>query len=122
MEARLEVGPVHWILCVMKEFLSSLPQRVNVIALYVFQCRFFTSAVATYRNKSSVLEYTAGGALAGAMYKFPMGPKAMVPGFLVGGGLGTIAGTVTYGAMMLSGTTAEEIRYLRKGWKETAAR
>lgn len=47
--------------------------------------RFFTTAVSTYRNKSSVIEYSAGGLLAGAVYKFPMGPKAVISGGLVGG-------------------------------------
>lgn len=80
--------------------------------------RFFTTAVSTYRNKSTVFEYSAGGLLAGAMYKFPMGPKAMVAGGLGGGVLGTVAGVITVGLMKLTGTTAEDIRYLRKDWKD----
>lgn len=80
--------------------------------------RFFTGAIATYRGKSSFVEYSAGGAAAGAVYKFPMGPKAMVSGALAGGVLGTVAGLLTLAILKFTGTTAEEIRFWRKGYKE----
>lgn len=47
-----------------------------------------------------------------------MGPKAMVSGGLAGGALGTIAGLLTLAILKFSGTTAEEIRFWRKGYKE----
>lgn len=47
-----------------------------------------------------------------------MGPKAMVSGGLAGGALGTIAGLFTLAILKFSGTTAEEIRFWRKGYKE----
>lgn len=37
-----------------------------------------------YRNKYGVLEYAAAGGIAGAMYRFNMGPKGWVAGSLVG--------------------------------------
>nr|SVE92713.1 EOG090X0FS6 [Megafenestra aurita] len=83
---------------------------------------FFTTVVSTYRNKSSIFEYSAGGLLAGAMYKSTMGPKAMVSGGLAGGVLGAMAGAVSVGAMMLTGTTTEELRYWKKGWKDASNR
>jgi hypothetical protein len=58
----------------------------------------------------------------GSMYKFTMGPKAMVSGGLAGGVLGTVAGAVTVGLLKLTGTTTEELRYWRKGWKESQNR
>nr|SVE77309.1 EOG090X0FS6 [Daphnia lumholtzi]SVE78557.1 EOG090X0FS6 [Daphnia lumholtzi] len=92
------------------------------LALFTGAFTFFTTAVSTYRNKSSVLEYSAGGLLAGSMYKLPMGPKAMISGGLAGAAMGTVAGVLTVGIMKISGTTAEELRYWKKGWKETADR
>jgi len=84
--------------------------------------RFFTTAVSTYRNKSSVIEYSAGGLLAGAAYKFPMGPKAMFSGGLVGSGLGLIAGCLSVGIMKMTGTTTEELRFWRQDWKASSHR
>nr|SVE76708.1 EOG090X0FS6 [Daphnia longispina] len=92
------------------------------LGLFTGGFMFFTTAVSTYRNKSSVFEYSAGGLMAGAMYKFPMGPKAMVPGGLAGLVLGTVAGGCTVGFMKLTGTTTEDLRYWRKGWKESNVR
>nr|SVE88331.1 EOG090X0FS6 [Daphnia similis] len=92
------------------------------LALFTGAFTFFTTAVSTYRNKSSVFEYSAGGLLAGSMYKLPMGPKAMISGGLAGAAMGTVAGVVTVGIMKLSGTTAEDLRYWKKGWKEAANR
>jgi hypothetical protein len=56
------------------------------------------------------------------MYKLPMGPKAMVSGGIAGAAMGTIAGALIVGTMKLSGTTTEELRYWRKGWKEAKTR
>nr|SVE75450.1 EOG090X0FS6 [Daphnia dolichocephala] len=92
------------------------------LALFTGTYTFFTTAVSTYRNKSSVLEYSAGGLLAGSMYKLPMGPKAMVSGGLMGTALGTVAGVLAVGIMKVSGTTAEDLRYWKKGWKESLNR
>ena len=84
--------------------------------------RFFTTLVSTYRGKSSVVEYTAGGALAGATYKTMMGPRAMLAGAVAGGVLGTFAGGATVAIMTLTGTTTEQVRYWRSGWKEAQVR
>lgn len=92
------------------------------LALFTGTFTFFTTAVATYRNKSSVFEYSAGGLLAGSTYKLPMGPKAMISGGLAGAAMGTVAGVLTVGIMKLSGTTAEDLRYWKKGWKEAVNR
>jgi len=92
------------------------------LGLFTGSYMLFTTAVSTYRNKSSVIEYSAGGVLAGAVYKLPMGPKAMFSGGLIGGALGTIAGAMSVGVMKLTGTTTEELRYFRHGWKTASNR
>ena len=84
--------------------------------------RFFTTLVSTYRNKTSVFEFAAGGLLGGAFYKLSMGPKGMVAGGVAGGFLGTIAGCISVGMMKLTGTTTEDLRYWRQGWKEASHR
>nr|SVE93942.1 EOG090X0FS6 [Scapholeberis mucronata] len=88
------------------------------LALFTGGFTFFTTVVSTYRDKSSVFEYTAGGLLAGSLYKMTMGPKAMVAGGLAGSVLGTGAGVIAVGLMTLTGTTTEELRQLRR-WKQT---
>nr|SVE76083.1 EOG090X0FS6 [Daphnia hispanica] len=92
------------------------------LALFTGAFTFFTTAVSTYRNKSTVFEYSAGGLLAGSMYKLPMGPKAMISGGLAGAAMGTVAGVLTVGMMKLTGTTAEDLRYWKQGWKEASIR
>lgn len=51
-----------------------------------------------------------------------MGPKAMFSGGLAGAALGTVAGGISVGVMKLTGTTAEDIRYWKKGWREAETR
>lgn len=68
-----------------------------------------------------MFEYTAGGLLAGCLYKLPMGPKAMISGGILGSVLGTGAGVVSVGLMTLSGTTTEEILKWRR-WKAAETR
>ncbi len=60
--------------------------------------------------------------MGGATYKIPMGVKGMVSGGLAGCVLGTIAGCISVPLMILTGTTTEELRYWRRGWKEASAR
>ena len=60
--------------------------------------------------------------MGGATYKMPMGAKGMISGGLAGCVLGTIAGCISVPIMILTGTTTEELRYWRKGWKEASVR
>lgn len=46
----------------------------------------------------------------------------MISGGLAGAAMGTVAGVLTVGIMKLSGTTAEDLRYWKKGWKEAVNR
>jgi len=46
-----------------------------------------------------------------------MGPKGMVAGAAVGGGLGLVAGGLSLGLLKMTGTTMEEVRYWQYKWK-----
>lgn len=61
-----------------------------------------TTLLACYRNKPAVVDYTVGGALAGSLYKFSLGPKGMVSGGVFGGILGTFAGALIVPMIKLS--------------------
>ncbi|KAK7075645.1 Complex I assembly factor timmdc1, mitochondrial [Halocaridina rubra] len=88
------------------------------LGLFTLSITFFTTTFSVYRGKSSLLEYITGGALAGSLYKFKQGPKPMISGCIIGGGLGTIAGCVSLGVLYLTGTSMEEVRYWQYKWKE----
>ncbi|NP_001127864.1 upstream of RpII140 [Nasonia vitripennis] len=52
--------------------------------------------ISTYKNKDAIWYYSAGGAYAGAIYKFPLGPKGMISGGVFGGFFGTLYGAFHY--------------------------
>ncbi|KAB0794775.1 hypothetical protein PPYR_11614 [Photinus pyralis] len=70
----------------------------------------------TYRGKNGILEHTAAGTVAGSLYKFKLGPPAMLVGGLVGGALGSVAGVATNVLLKLSGMTMQEVRYWNYKW------
>lgn len=82
---------------------------------------FFRSGIVTlvsvYREKSSLIEYFAAGALTGAAYKFNMGLRGMTAGFVIGGVLGGIGGCASLLILRLSGMSMEETRYWQYKWK-----
>ena len=47
---------------------------------------------------------------------------ALIKISLLTGALGTIAGAMSVGVMKLTGTTTEELRYFRHGWKTASNR
>jgi hypothetical protein len=51
-------------------------------------------AIQAYRNKTSVLDFTAGGALAGALLRMHYGLANVVVGGMAGAVFGTIIGAV----------------------------
>lgn len=67
-----------------------------------------STVLSSYRNKASVLDYTAGGVLAGSIYKFSLGPKGMVAGGFFGGFLATICGVMWVAMLKLSGIPLSE--------------
>lgn len=60
------------------------------------------------RNYINPLDYGLGGAAMGAVYRFHMGPRAMVGAGLGGAFLGLGAGVVVWSAQTLSGETVAE--------------
>lgn len=72
-----------------------------------------SQSIAVYRNKSSVLEYVAGGAVTGSLFRLNMGLKGVVGGGSVGGTLGLLGGIIVYGLLYMSGEMAEQRHYWR---------
>merc|ERR1712192_7959 len=71
----------------------------------------FTSvcqSLVVIRNYINPLDYAAGGAVMGAVYKFNMGPKGMLGAGFVGSMLGFQAGVLTWGLQKLTGETVAE--------------
>lgn len=64
-----------------------------------------------------MIEHITAGAATGAGYKMNMGLRGMTAGALVGGVLGTIAGSITWGILKLTGKTMEEIRMYNYQWR-----
>jgi complex I assembly factor TIMMDC1 len=75
------------------------------------------TSISVYRNKYTIFDYIAGGAITGALYKWKLGPRGMIAGFVVGMCLGTLAGSGTILLLKLTGTSMEEIRYWQYKWK-----
>lgn len=62
----------------------------------IFCYRLAYVLISTYRNKDAFWYYSVGGAYAGAIYKFPLGPKGMISGGVFGGLFGTLYGGLHY--------------------------
>lgn len=78
-----------------------------------------STVISRFRDKSGVLEYTVGGMVSGAIYKFSLGPKGMVSGGFFGGLIGTFGGSMLYIISKLSGVTMNEVYNLAKVYFET---
>lgn len=65
--------------------------------------------MARYRGESGVLEYSVGGMISGALYRFSLGPKGMISGGFFGGVLGTFGGLLMYAVLKIGGDTMEDI-------------
>lgn len=86
--------------------------------LALFCCMFSTlsTCASAYRGKLAVENYTFGGAMTGFIYKMNLGLRAA----LVGGGLGSILGTICGGLTVLilnlSGVTMDEVYTAQQEW------
>lgn len=78
--------------------------------------RALSTSISVYRGKSGVLEHTIAGFVAGASYKFKLGPAAMLVGGGLGMALGTFAGFMQYSFLTATGRTMEEVRYWNYNW------
>ncbi|KAF5303468.1 hypothetical protein FQA39_LY09931 [Lamprigera yunnana] len=77
-----------------------------------------STCLAAYRGKNGILEHTLAGTSAGALYKFKVGPRAMLVGGILGGILGTLGGILTLSALQMTGMTMQEVRYWNYKWYE----
>ncbi|MPC23252.1 RPII140-upstream gene protein-like [Portunus trituberculatus] len=89
------------------------------LGLFCSTFMLFTNSIAAYRGSSSVIEYSVGGFLTGAIYKFKLGPRASLAGGLVGGLLGTVAGIANTGILYLTGTSTDQLRKFHYEWQES---
>lgn len=78
-----------------------------------------STVISRFRDKSGVLEYSVGGLLTGALYKFSLGPKGMLAGGFFGGLIGTIGGLVLFISSKASGITMDDAYSLAKLYFET---
>ncbi|RNA41390.1 hypothetical protein BpHYR1_053027 [Brachionus plicatilis] len=67
--------------------------------------------IQAYRNKSSPLDYTIGGAISGGLFRLHYGLLNFMIGTAAGGIFGTIFGLVRYTQMKMMNLTYEERRY-----------
>jgi len=88
------------------------------LALFTSTYVGIVTTISVYRGKSSIYEYVAAGAVAGAMYKVNTGLRGMTVGGLLGIGLGGVAGAISLVVLKFSGTSMEEVRYWQYNWKK----
>lgn len=67
--------------------------------------------IQAYRNKTTFLDYTAGGALSGGLLRMHFGFKGLIAGSVVGGVFGTVFGVARYWQLRLGNSTYEDQRY-----------
>lgn len=77
--------------------------------VYLFSLTFFS----TYQNSTKISHYVGAGALTGTLFKFRMGPRAMLVGGGLGSVLGLIAGGLTTGMFWVMGSSLDEMNYWR---------
>lgn len=73
--------------------------------------------LSVYRNKYSFWHYSAGGAAAGALYKFQLGPKGMVAGAVFGGLCGTLYGSWKVIVLKLTNRSEQDLINFRQDLK-----
>lgn len=88
------------------------------LGLFTTSCVAITTLISVYRGESSIIEYTVAGAFTGTVYKFNLGLRGMTAGLLIGGLLGTVAGSVSLLILRSTGMTMEEVRYWQYKWRE----
>ncbi|KAK4875098.1 hypothetical protein RN001_011520 [Aquatica leii] len=88
--------------------------------LTLFSSTYITvsTCAAAYRGKNGIIEHCIGGAAAGFVYRFKLGPRAWVVGTTIGLVLGTFTGVITYSLLNLTGMTMQDVRYWNYKWLE----
>lgn len=78
-----------------------------------FFCSLFTlttNMMSVYNEHLRVWHFVVSGSATGAIYRIPMGARAMVAASVVGGSLGLVAGCFSIGLFHLVGTSYDEIQ------------
>ncbi|XP_048524420.1 RPII140-upstream gene protein isoform X2 [Dendroctonus ponderosae] len=70
-----------------------------------------STMIQVYTGTYGIKEYAIAGAVAGSMYKFFLGPRAWLAGGAVGGALGFLGGSCTYGILQLTGQSLDDTKY-----------
>ncbi|GFR61998.1 complex I assembly factor TIMMDC1, mitochondrial [Elysia marginata] len=73
--------------------------------------RFLSQIIASYRNKTSVLEYSVAAGITGGLARIQLGVKGFIAGSVLGSILGTMVGCVAY-AVFKSYDVTQEQRHL----------
>ncbi|XP_060529420.1 RPII140-upstream gene protein [Cylas formicarius] len=87
----------------------------------LFSAAFIGSATAiqTYRGASGVMDFVLGGALAGFLYRFNMGPRAWLVAAPLGASFGLVCGVITHGILSVFGMSMDDMRYWQYQLKES---
>lgn len=68
-----------------------------------------TTLISKYRGKHGIMEYSIGGLVTGAIYKFWLGPKGMISGGFFGALIGTMGGICIFGFSKITGYTMDDV-------------
>lgn len=91
-------------------------------ALFPAYVTLFALTSLAYRNYVNPLDFGAVVGLAGAIWKFMLGPRAMFTAFCFGALLGIIAGCLLWSVFKMVGITVAEWRYFNAGNRVRAQR
>ncbi|KAK3800646.1 hypothetical protein RRG08_003053 [Elysia crispata] len=69
---------------------------------------FISQMIASYRNKTSVLEYTVAAGVTGGLARIQLGIRGFIAGSILGSMLGSIVGCVAYGIFKAYDATQEQ--------------
>ncbi|KAK3605809.1 hypothetical protein CHS0354_002426 [Potamilus streckersoni] len=82
------------------------------VGVFVGSFLLVSQSFATYRNKSSPLEFFIAGGVTGGLLKMNLGLKGFLVGSIVGAVLGLLGGIPIYSAMSFGKQTQEDKHYL----------
>jgi len=97
-------------LTMMNHFIRNGCRYGFKVGLYTSYFTIFTFSSIVFRNDISSLDFCFGGSLAGAIYKFPLGPKGMISGAIVSGVLGLFSALLVKAVLWYSGHNIVELR------------
>ncbi|XP_058792779.1 RPII140-upstream gene protein [Phymastichus coffea] len=90
-------------------YLKGFGQWGIKIGFFVTTFTFVQQTLSVYQNKYAFWHYSVGGATAGSLYKFQLGPKGMVSGAIFGGLFGTLYGSIKVILLKLTNISEEDL-------------